>query len=157
MTASELLAFIRTRFQALQEAAKEPGKVYGPELTLNVDSSELLDVARFVRFDPVLSFDSLGFMTSIDWKTHFETVYYLTSTLHKHTLVLKVKIENRQEPHVPSVATLWPAADWQEREVFDLMGIHFTGHYNMRRILLPDDWKGFPLRKDYVPTPDRFD
>jgi NADH-quinone oxidoreductase subunit C len=110
-----------------------------------------------LRFDPPLSFDFLSFVTSIDWKTHFEIVYYLTSTLHKHKLVIKVKVDERVNPEVPTISTIWPAADWQEREVFDMMGVKFQGHYNMRRILLPDDWEGYPLRKDYAPKPDRYD
>ena len=157
MNSAELLAAIQSKFPDLQEIPKVQGQVRGGELYLAVPPDKLLDVCRFIRFDPPLSFDFLSFVTSVDWKTHFEVVYYLVSTLHKHKLVIKVKVEDRANPEVPSVTPLWAAADWQEREIFDLMGIRFAGHYNMRRILLPDDWEGHPLLKDYAPKPDRYD
>ena len=129
----------------------------GDELHLAIPAEVLAEVARFLRFDPPLSFDSLAFLAAVDFKTHFEIVIYLTSFVHRHKLVLKVKLEDHENPEVPSVTSIWPAADWQEREAFDLMGIRFTGHYNLRRILLPEDWVGYPLRKDYVAKPDRYD
>ena len=84
-----------------------------------------------------------------------QVVYHLSSIEHKHTLVLKVKVDrwkNGEEgslPEVPSVAGIWRTADWHEREVYDLSGVLFTDHPNMKRILCPDDWVGYPLRKDY--------
>jgi len=157
MISQELLSSIQAKFPGLQEIPKPQGQARGDELYLAVPSAQLVELCRYLRFDPPLSFDCLSFVTSIDWKTHFEIVYYLVSTLHKHKLVLKVKVEDRAAPEVPSIATLYPTADWQEREVFDLMGIRFSGHYNLRRILLPDDWEGYPLRKDYAAKPDRYD
>ncbi len=157
MTSEELQAAVTAKFPDIQPIPKTAGQARGEELYLAVPASRLVEVCRYLRFDPPLAFDFLSFMTSIDWKTHFETVYYLVSTLHKHKAVLKVKVEDRANPEVPSITSIWPTADWQEREVFDLMGIRFSGHYNMRRILLPDDWEGYPLRKDYVPQPDRYD
>jgi NADH-quinone oxidoreductase subunit C len=157
MTSQELLAAIQAKFSGLQEIPKVTGQARGDELYLAVPAGQLVELCRHIRFDPPLSFDFLSFVTSIDWKTHYEVVYYLTSTLHKHKLVLKVKVDDRANPEVPTISTVWPTADWQEREIFDLMGIKFQGHYNMRRILLPEDWEGFPLRKDYVAKPDRYD
>lgn len=157
MTSAELLAAIQAKFPDVQEIAKVAGQARGDELYISVPAAKISDLSRFIRFDPPLSFDFLSFLTSTDWKTHFEVIYYFVSTLHKHKLVIKVKVEDRTNPSVPSVTSIWPAADWQEREVFDMMGIQFAGHYNMRRILLPDDWEGFPLRKDYTPKPDRYD
>jgi NADH-quinone oxidoreductase subunit C len=157
MTSQELLAAIQAKFSGLQELPKVQGQVRGDELYLAVPPTTLVELCRYLRFDPPLSFDFLSFVTSVDWKTHFEIVYYLVSTLHKHKLVLKVKVEDRANPEVPTISTIWPAADWQEREMFDLMGIKFQGHYNLRRILLPEDWEGYPLRKDYVAKPDRYD
>lgn len=157
MTTAEMLTALQAKFPEVQEIPKTAGQARGDELYLSVAPAKLSDVAQFIRFDPSLSFDFLSFLTSIDWKTHFEVVYYLVSTLHKHKLVIKVKVDDRANPEVPSVTPVWASADWQEREAFDLMGIRFQGHYNMRRILLPDDWEGFPLRKDYSPKPDRYD
>jgi NADH-quinone oxidoreductase subunit C len=157
MISQDLLSSIQAKFPGLQEVPKVQGQVRGDELYLAVPADQLVELCRYLRFDPPLSFDFLSFVTSTDWKTHFEIVYYLVSTLHKHKLVLKVKLEDRVKPEVPTISTLWPTADWQEREIFDLMGIRFAGHYNMRRILLPDDWEGYPLRKDYVAKPDRYD
>jgi NADH-quinone oxidoreductase subunit C len=157
MTAQELLSALQAKFPGLQEIPKAAGQTRGDELYVAVAPNQLVEVCKFVRFDPPLAFDFLSFVTSIDFKTHFEVVYYITSTLHKHKLVLKVKVEDRSNPEVPTISTVWPTADWQEREIFDLMGIRFQGHYNMRRILLPDDWEGYPLRKDYVQKPDRYD
>jgi NADH/F420H2 dehydrogenase subunit C len=157
MTSAELFSAIQAKFPGLQEIPKPEGQVRGTELYLAVGPTQLVELCRFLRFDPPLSFDFLSFVTSIDWKTHYEVVYYLVSTLHKHKIVLKVKLEDRNAPEVPTISTVWPTADWQEREVFDMMGIRFPGHYNLRRILLPDDWEGYPLRKDYVAKPDRYD
>lgn len=157
MTSAELLSALQAKFPDLQEIPKVTGQARGDELYLAVPAAKLVEVCRFLRFDPPESFDFLSFITSVDFKTHFEVVYYLVSTLHKHKVVLKVKVEDRNNPQVPTVTSIWATADWQEREIFDLMGIRFEGHYNMRRILLPDDWEGYPLRKDYEPKPDRYD
>ncbi|MFA5975597.1 MAG: NADH-quinone oxidoreductase subunit C [Elusimicrobiota bacterium] len=157
MTPAEILSALQATFPDLQEIPKTKDRVRGDELQLTIPSGQLLDICRMARFDPPLSFDFLSFVTSIDWKTHFEVVYYLVSTIHQHKLVLRVTVNDRNHPEVPSVSTLWPTADWQEREVFDLMGIRFSGHYNLRRILLPEEWEGHPLRKDYVSKPDRYD
>ncbi len=157
MNPAELLSAIQAKFPTVQDIPKPEAQARGDELYLNVPASQLSEVSQFLRYDPPLSFDFLSFVTSIDWKTHFEVVYYLLSTLHKHKLVIKVRVEDRAQPEVPSIAKIWPTADWQEREIFDLMGIRFAGHYNLRRILLPEDWEGYPLRKDYVSQADRYD
>jgi NADH-quinone oxidoreductase subunit C len=157
MTADELLTAIHAKFPDLQAVPKEAGKARGDELYLSVPADKLMEACRYLRFDPPLSFDFLSFVTSVDFKDRFEIVYYLVSTLHKHKLVIKVNVTDRAKPEVPSVTGIWATADWQEREIFDMMGIRFSGHYNLRRILLPDDWEGYPLRKDYVAKPDRYD
>jgi len=157
MTPGDLLAALQARFPGLQELPKAPGQVRGEELHLPVERAALPELAAHLRNDPALSFDSLSFLTSVDFKTYFEVVYRITSTRFRHTIVLKVKVDDYTNPELPTVTPVWPGADWPEREVFDLMGIRFSGHYNMRRILLPDDWEGHPLRKNYVAKPDRYD
>jgi NADH:ubiquinone oxidoreductase subunit C len=75
-------------------------------------------------------------------------VYHLSSTEHRHTIVVKAKL-NREDPHIETVSDIWRTAEFHEREVYDLFGIKFTGHPDLRRLIMPDDWKGWPLRKDY--------
>jgi NADH-quinone oxidoreductase subunit C len=157
MTPDQILAIVQAKFPAIQAIPKVQGQARGEEPYLSVPSDKLLELGRFLKSDPSLAFDFLSFVTSVDWKDRFEVVYYLVSTQHKHKLVLKVNAPERANPEVPTVTEIWASADWQEREIFDLMGIRFSGHYNLRRILLPEDWEGHPLRKDYVPKPDRYD
>lgn len=95
-----------------------------------------------------LGFDRLGMVTAVDRGEHFEMVYRLTSRSMTTGIFLKCQVP-RETPRVNSLVPLWPAALWQEREVFDLFGIEFEGHPDLRRILLPDTWVGHPLRKDY--------
>ena len=95
-----------------------------------------------------LNFDYLFCVTAVDWKTHFTMVYHLTSTIHRQTLVLKVKLDH-ENPALRTVSDIWRTAEFHEREAFDLFGIEFEGHPDLRRLFMTDDWKGWPLRKDY--------
>ncbi|GGB22273.1 NADH-quinone oxidoreductase subunit C [Puia dinghuensis] len=104
--------------------------------------------ARQVRSAPQLDFDYLFCVTAVDWKTHITVVYHLTSTVHRHTLVVKVKLDH-DHPEVATVSGIWRTAEFHEREAYDLMGVVFTGHPDLRRLFLTDEWKGWPLRKDY--------
>jgi len=108
-------------------------------------------IAEYLRHDPELDFDWLGCLSAVDYVTdnQFCCVYDLYSMRHNHWFAVKVYVD-RAQPSIPSVMDFWPAADWHEREAFDMMGILFPGHSDLRRILLPEDWEGFPLRKDYV-------
>jgi NADH-quinone oxidoreductase subunit C len=107
--------------------------------------------AELLRHDPDLAFDYLACLSAVDYviEDKLAAVYDLYSTRQRHGFAVKVYAD-RANPHIPTVADLWPAADWHEREAFDLMGIVFDGHPDLRRILLPEDWAGHPLRKDYV-------
>jgi len=109
------------------------------------------EIAEFLYNDGELKFNWLGCLTAVDYVADNElgVVYDLRSTLHRHWFAVKVLV-SRDTPTVPSICDLWPAADWHEREAFDMMGIVFDGHPDLRRILLPEDWEGYPLRKDYV-------
>jgi NADH-quinone oxidoreductase subunit C len=94
--------------------------------------------------------DYLNNLTAVDRLDYFEVVYHLSSLTHNHSLVLKTKCFGRDNPSVPSVVGLWRGADFQEREVYDLMGIAFSGHPNLKRILLWEGYPGHPLRRDYL-------
>lgn len=135
---------------------------------IEIAPTGVVDVCTYLRDEPSLAFDYCNSVTAVDyfepdekkaakvtWQPHLEVVYHLFSMKHKHSLVLKVMLPRWQGPglnelpEVPSVARTWSTADWHERECYDLMGVRFVGHPNMRRILCPEDWVGHPLRKDY--------
>ena len=105
-------------------------------------------VARELRAAEGLDLDYLFCVTAIDWRTHFTMVYHLTSTSYRHTMVVKAKLD-RVQPVIPTVSDIWRTAEFHEREAFDLFGVVFTGHPDLRRLFLTDEWKGWPLRKDY--------
>jgi len=119
------------------------------ESAVFVKGEALLEVARFLKESPGLDFDYLTAITAVDFSEHFELVYHLTSIKNNHSVVLKARCYERENPTLPSVAGLWQGADFQEREIYDLMGIAFDGHPNMKRILLWEGFQGHPLRKDY--------
>lgn len=139
---------IRNRFPDAVESSTEIGGV----ATLTVGAASIVDICSLLRDDQALGFDYLMSLTAVDWTDRFEVVYHLYSIPMKHYVTLKVKTD-RENPSVPSVTSIWKAADWQEREVYDMFGITFEGHPNLVRILLEDDWEGFPLRKDYAASP----
>jgi len=118
--------------------------------SLVVKSGSLLPVATFLKDTESLGFDYLNYITAVDYFSYFEVVYQLTSLEHNHTVVLKTRCYNRENPVVPSVIELWQTADFQEREIYDLMGIKFEGHPNLKRIFLWEGFPGHPLRKDYL-------
>jgi NADH-quinone oxidoreductase subunit C len=117
---------------------------------LVVKSASLLDVAAFLKDTPGLDFDYLNYVTAIDYYDHFEVVYMLSSLEHNHSLIMKTRCYDHQNPVLPSVVNLWQGADFQEREIYDLMGIIFEGHPNMKRIFLWEGFPGHPLRKDFM-------
>ncbi|MCE9547591.1 MAG: NADH-quinone oxidoreductase subunit C [Planctomycetia bacterium] len=136
---------------------------------IEVSPTGLPDVARYLRDSADLKFDMLMCISGVDyfeadpkkaektgWQPHLEVVYHLWSVPHKRSLVLKVMLprwkndEPGEIPDIPTVSDVWSTANWHEREVYDLSGVRFTGHPNLRRILCPEDWEGHPLRRDYV-------
>ncbi|RJP77700.1 MAG: NADH-quinone oxidoreductase subunit C [Candidatus Zixiibacteriota bacterium] len=119
-----------------------------PDPHLEVPREILPQAARLLRDDPDLAFDSLMCLSGLDRPDSLEVVYNLFSFKHLHKVTLKTRCP-KDDPAIPTVSPLWPTADWHEREAYDLIGIQFTGHPDLRRILLPDDWEGHPLRKDY--------
>ena len=117
--------------------------------TIFVKNEMLLQTARYLKITTGLDFNYLNFITVVDYQTYFEVIYELVSLDHNHRLVLKTKVSDREKPVLDSVVSLWKGADFQEREIFDLFGINFTGHPNMKRIFLWEGFQGYPLRKDF--------
>ncbi|WP_116443032.1 NADH-quinone oxidoreductase subunit C, partial [Bacillus wiedmannii] len=118
--------------------------------TLVVDPAKYYEVMELLRFHEGLAFDYMSELHATDFVTHMEVYVHLFSYGKKQSVAVKVKLD-REAPEVESVAALWKGADWPEREAYDLLGIVFKGHPNLSRILMPDDWIGYPLRKDYEP------
>lgn len=114
-----------------------------------IHKNELLDTVHKLRDNHETKFDFLFCETAIDRNTNFEVVYHLSSTVFHHDMVLKVILEDRMNPEIESVDALWKAAELFENEIYDMFGIRFLNHPNLRRIMLGDEWPGYPLRKDY--------
>lgn len=135
--------------------ARFPDAVLGFETTgdpaVRVRPGDVVTVATHLKSDPALAFDCLSNQSGVDQpkRDEIEVVYHLFSYAHGHSLVMKVGVP-RDNPRLATVSPVWRAAIWQEREIFDLLGVDFLGHPDLRRILLPEDWVGHPLRKDYV-------
>jgi NADH-quinone oxidoreductase subunit C len=124
---------------------------------LAVSPPAIAAVCRYLKEEPELSFDALSNESGVDYKGRnaIQIVYHLYSYRHRHGIVLKVDTL-RDNPVVPTVESVWKAANWLEREIYDLLGVRFEGHTDLRRLLMPEDWVGHPLRKDYpVQGPDR--
>ena len=133
----------------LEQLLPSPAFEEGTEwVTVVIDPVEWGDIARRLRSADDLAFDYLFCVTAIDWKTHFTMVYHLTSTIYRHMVVVKAKLD-RGHPAIRTVSDIWRTAEFHEREAFDLFGVEFTGHPDLRRLFMTDDWKGWPLRKDY--------
>jgi NADH-quinone oxidoreductase subunit C len=132
------------------------GKVSGfeadvPEPYLFVGAEEIVEVCRFLHDDADLNFEVLSDETAVDWpkEEKIQLVYHLYSYSGRHQIVLKVDLP-RDNPKIATIENIWKVANWFEREIFDLFGVIFEGHGDLRRILLPEDWEGYPLRKDYI-------
>jgi len=165
MTAVDIIAALEVKFGS-RIKSKNTGAI---DPFVVIEPADLLEVCRFLKDDPRLQFDILNCISGVDYleldpkkapkagfDPHTEVVYHLSSFPHRHRLVVKLILPRWKDdkpgqlPEVPSVTGLWRTADWHEREVFDLSGVYFTGHPNLTRILLSEDWEGHPLRKDYV-------
>lgn len=117
---------------------------------LLVESERLFMVAEYLKNTPALAFDYLNYVTAVDYYDYFELVYRVTSLTHNHSLEFKVRCYSRSSPSIPSVVGVWRGADFQEREIFDLFGIRFEGHPDLKHIVLWEGFQGYPLRKDYL-------
>ena len=142
LSGEEIGAKIEEKFQgSIVESGKD---------SFLVRSEFLLTVADYLKNTPGFGFDFLSYITAVDYYDYFEVVYRLASLKHNHSLVMKTRCYGRDNLSLPSVVSLWRGADFQEREIYDLMGISFDGHPNMRRIFLWDSFEGHPLRRDYL-------
>lgn len=119
-------------------------------LQVTLPGEILHKVAEQLKNHPETAFDYLFCQSGIDWPDHLEVVYHLESTQHNHIIVARTKTEGREAPEVDTVCDIWPTAEFHEREIYDLYGVVFRNHPDLRRLLLTDDWEGYPLRKDYV-------
>ena len=128
----------------------QPSAVFdetGEWLNIQVDAPQWKSLAKNLRQSPY-DFDYLSCLTCVDWKSHLTMVYHMSSTIHRHTIVIKSKVD-RLEPVIDTVCDIWKTANFLEREVFELFGIHFTNHPDLRKLILTDDFEGYPLRKDF--------
>ena len=132
--------------EIVSEATFEEG---GQWLNVLIDSNNWLKLAEKLRTVDNFLFDYLFCVTCVDWKTHLSMVYHLESKNNKQILVVKTKIEDRNDPKIESVSSIWKTAEFHEREAYDLFGVKFINHPDLRRLFLTDDWVGWPLRKDY--------
>ena len=141
---------LSSREIAGQLSAKFPGVIEeaGRDSVL-VKSDSLLAVAAYLKTGEGLKFDYLNYIAAVDYYSYFEVVYQLTSLEFNRSVIIKTRCYTRDNPTLPSVIGLWQGADFQEREIYDLLGITFTGHPNMKRIFLWEGFPGYPLRKDF--------
>ena len=145
MTLQEIHSRLREKFG---EAIAPWSQAEAGDSWIGVAAEALYPVCQFLKQDPALAFDYLRLITGVDWTDRISSVYHLYSFDHQHLAVLRVDLP-RENPRLASVADLWPAADWHERETWDMMGISFRGHPNLKRILMYEGFKGHALRKDY--------
>jgi NADH-quinone oxidoreductase subunit C len=152
MTPQEIFDDLKKKFGG----AIIEGKLDGPQPWIQVAGNSTKDICQYLRDDERLNFDYMSCLSGVDYNDgKLGAVYHLTSMPHKHKIILKAFC-TKENPHVQSVVDVWGTANWHEREAYDLIGIVFDGHPDLRRILLPYDWEGHPLRKDYK-VPEFYD
>ena len=147
MEAKEICGRLERQFSGKVSGLQ--GDVFDPNF--HVDPQAIVEVCRYLRDEPDLKFEILSDLTGLDLpkENKIQVVYHLYSYSHRHQIVLKVDLP-RENPRASTMEGVWKGANWLEREVFDLFGVVFEGHCDLRRIMLPEDWVGHPLRKDYV-------
>src|SRR6187455_1075999 len=120
----------------------------GQWLNIIITPADLPLAAEILRNKPELNFDYLFCQTCVDWKTHLTMIYHLESIKYRHQVVVKIQLD-RNKPEIETVSHIWRTAEFHEREVYELFGVIFINHPDLRKLILPDDWEGYPLRKDY--------
>jgi NADH-quinone oxidoreductase subunit C len=144
MTPQEIAALLAERFGSRIVESKP--EAMNPWST--VEAGSILEISQFLRGDERLCMDHLELLGGVDYKDRIEIVYILYSMKHRHRYTVKCHLP-REAPVLHTVESVWKVANWHEREAYDMFGIVFEGHGDLRRILCPDDWEGYPLRKDY--------
>jgi NADH-quinone oxidoreductase subunit C len=142
---------ILTKLKGWKPDALVSSAEFRGQLTVVVRKDDIVEACRFVKSDPDLAFEMVVDITGVDWyrpEGRFEVVYHLYSIVNKCYLRLKVLVDE-ENPSVPSVTGIWPGANWHERETYDMFGITFTGHPDLRRMYMPEDFEYHPLRKDF--------
>lgn len=134
--------------EAVEEAVIN--ELAGDMPTITVKAEHWRAAAELLKSHEKLGCNYLRNVTGVDYETHMEVVYFVINLETKREYAIKIRTD-REQPSVPSAVPVWPSADWPEREIYDLLGVDFPGHPDLRRIMMPDDWVGHPLRKDYVP------
>lgn len=134
--------------EAVEEAVIN--ELAGDMPTITVKAEHWRAAAELLKGHGKLGCNYLRNVTGVDYETHMEVVYFVINLETKREYAIKIRTD-REQPSVPSAVPVWPSADWPEREIYDLLGVDFPGHPDLRRIMMPDDWVGHPLRKDYVP------
>ncbi len=144
MTSAEIAALITEKFGDKILESKGDGSFPFSA----VSPASIAEVCTFLHTDERLLMDHLELLGGVDYKDRIEVVYVVNSMKHRHRYALKCRLP-RENPSLPTVENVWAAANWHEREAYDMFGVVFEGHSDLRRILCPDDWEGYPLRKDY--------
>lgn len=147
MEAAAIHARLRERFGEAVGELTGQGRTAG----CTIRPERVAEVADWLRREPGLGFDCLSTLAGVDYpkRNVIQIIYVLYSYRLRHWFTMRVDA-SRDDPRVPTVSAVWPAAEWHEREVFDLLGVHFEDHPDLRRLLMPEDWPGHPLRKDFV-------
>lgn len=158
MYSADLIQKITAKYPEAIEPPVPEKFVRDPQPQVRVPAARLLEICRFLKENAETHFDLPTQMTAVDYIKEgvFELVYTLYSTTRKHGLVVKAQVD-RARPEIDSVSGIWEGMNWQEREVYDLFGIVFKGHPELKRIMLWEGYPGFPLRKDYVHVTDKYD
>lgn len=149
MNTSEILVLLNENSHLASAVVESTDQGKHPHVVVKPEA--IVDVCKYLKEHELLKLTLLRCISAIDWpeKEMIELSYDLLSIEHGLTFAVKVRLD-RSDPQVASVSSIWPAADWHERETYDLMGVKFLDHPDLQRILLPEDWVGHPLRKDYV-------
>ncbi len=155
MTNQELLTKIAEKFPAVAESKPAAGALPAFNLTLELPSASIAEVCAWLKTGE-LKFDYLASLSGVDLKDKLQVVYHLYSIELKHKLILKVNLD-RLNPELSSVNSVWQAANWHEREAYDMFGVKFTGHPYPERILTAEGFEGYPLLKDFIAKPDQYD